>query len=146
MSLTISLLLPCPVCLDHLLGWIVRWEVSGHKSCFDRCHFQDLLKTVFSTVLSFPFSFVYMHYVSVQKVHPYSNIDTVTLLKKIPSYSDKSDFWRVDNLSISVHILSTCMLKLLSAYELLLPMYMNVLVYFTCLISKMKKTTVILNP
>ena len=62
----------------------------------------------------------------VSLVHPYVSTDTATAWKKFRFVSsDRSDFHKIDNLSIAVHAFVRCMLSSLSADEILLPSYVN---------------------
>ena len=79
-----------------------------------------------SILILFPTSFLFICTVRNHVVHPYSNMNTGTSLKKsCYTLSDKSDFHLIDNLSISVSTFIWHVLTLLSIDEMLLPRYAN---------------------
>ena len=96
------LLQQCAACLVRLI-WIVfmmggRWPYSW---CLVGCCHQDLFKIARSILVS---SFFSSRLVSVQVVHPYSSIDTITAWKRLRFIlSVRSDFHIIDSLSIAVH-------------------------------------------
>ena len=114
--LNLSLLLQSAMhILFILFKWFVWWEVSGHTSAFfvGYC-FQDLFKTACSILVWFPSSFFSMCFVSIHVVHPYSSMNTATTWKKYSFISlDRSDFYKIDYISIVVHAFTRGILALL---------------------------------
>ena len=105
-------------------------EMGGMRSCnfcfFWGGYFQDLFKTVRSTLVSILSSFFSIRFVIVHVVNPCSCIDSVTTLEKYHFIlSDISDFHMMDNLSIVVQAFTRRMLTLISEDEMLLPRYVN---------------------
>ena len=73
--------------LVHLI-WMVleiggRWQ---YNCCFVGCCFLDLFSTIHNILVQLPFSFSFIHFVSVHVVHPYSKIDTTAAWKKSHFY------------------------------------------------------------
>ena len=91
-------------CFTSCLPWM-DCEIGGkwpYICCSVRCCFQDFFKTAHSILVQFPTSFFSIHFISVQRVIPYSSSETATDWKKSHFIlSEKLDF---HNLSKSVHI------------------------------------------
>ena len=99
------LLQQCPACLVRLTGIVYvmggRWPYSW---CFVECCRQDLFNIDCNILAYLPSSFFSSRFVSVQVVHPYSSIDTTAASKKLRFILFvRSDFHRIDSLSIAVH-------------------------------------------
>ena len=119
-----------PICLVCLI-WMVlemrsRWPFN---CCFMGCCFRDLFNIAYSVLVQFPSSFLSISLVSVHVVHPYnpySKIDTTAAWKKLRFIlSDKSDFYKIDDLSIAVHASTRYIFMLFSVDETLLLRYVN---------------------
>ena len=99
------LLQQCLACLVRLT-WIVfvmggSWPYSW---CFVGCCRQDLFNIALNVLVQLPSSFFSSRFVSVQVVHPYSNINTTAAWKKLRFIlSVRLDFHMIDSLSIAVH-------------------------------------------
>ena len=84
-------------CLSSLNGFLENCRFVG-------CYFPDLFGIARTILVQLPSSFFSIRWVSVQVVHPYSNIDKTAALKKLRFIlSDRSDFHMTDSLSIAVH-------------------------------------------
>ena len=99
------LLQQCPVCLVRLTCIVFvtggKWPYSW---CLVGCCRQDLFNIARSILVLLPSSFFFSHLVSVQVVHPYSNIDTTAAWKKLRLILlVKSYFHMIESLSIAVH-------------------------------------------
>ena len=104
-------------------------EMGGkwpYNYCFVRCCLQNLLKTACRILVQYPLVFFFMRFVSVHMVLPYSSTDIATAWKKSRFIlSERSDFYMIDNLSITVHAFTRRMFISLSVDEILLPRYLN---------------------
>ena len=109
----------CLVCLTWMvLKMLSKWPYS---SCFVGCCFWDFFNTARNILAQFPSSFSSIHFVSVHVVYMYTCIDTTTAWKKF-RLSDRSDFHKIDSLSIVVYAFTKRILILLSVDETL---YLN---------------------
>ena len=109
-----------------LLGWFLRWGVSGRTTAiFESATSRICSKqhTVFMKIQSrcFPMCFV-----KIRVVQLCSNNDTATIWKKSRSIlSERLDFHMIDNLSIAINAFTMRILTSLSGDEILLPRCVN---------------------
>ena len=100
-----------------------EWPYSCY---FVGCCFLDLFSVAPSILVQFASSLLSIRLVSVHEVHPYSRIDTTATWKKFHFIlSDRSDFYRNDNLSIAAHTFASLILMLFSVDQTLLLRYLN---------------------
>ena len=118
---------PCfPSSVMHVrLAWIAfvigRWWL--YSWCLVGCCRQDLLNIARNILVLLPSSFFSSRFLSVQVVHPYSNIDTTAAWKTLCFIlSVGTDFHMTESLSIAVHAFVSHVSMSLSVDETLLPM------------------------
>ena len=98
---------------------------------FMGCCFQDISITSCNILLQLPSYLFSIHFVSIQAVHPYSNMYTIASRKKIRFIlSDRSDLQMTDNLSIAVYAFASRVLLSFSVDEMLLQKYVNLSISF----------------
>ena len=70
----------------RLIWMILEMKLGWPYSCFIGCRFQDLFLIAYSILVQLPSSFFSEHFVSVNVVYPYNNIDTIAPWKKLRLY------------------------------------------------------------
>ena len=119
-------------CLFRLI--CIIFEMSG-KWPYRRCFGGGVVssdKTARSNLVLFLSSFFSIHSVIVEELHSYKCTDTATAWKKFRfTLSVKSDFHKIDTLSIVFHALTRRTMTSLSVDRILMPGYINSSTNFT---------------
>ena len=112
-----------------------RWP---HTCYFVAWNFRDLFRNSHCNLVKYS-NFSFMRFFRVHVVHPYSRTDTDTTCKKsCIIWSERANFYMIDNLSIAVHPFPMRILTSLSIDEILLPRYVNWSTNIRCLALKVE--------
>ena len=121
------LLQQCPTRLVRLI--LIVFVMGGkwpYSCCFVGCCLQDLFNIARRILVKLPSSFFSIRSVSVNVVHPFSNIDTTTAWTKLRFLlSFRSDFHMTDIQSLAVHAFASRVLMSVSVDKTLLPKKVN---------------------
>ena len=127
MSTSSLLFQQSPAYLTHLILKVFEIGVRcPYSCCFVGSCLQDLFNTAHIILEKLSWNFLFVCFVNVHMVHPYSSTDSTAARKKLPFILfDRSDFHMTYSLSIAVQAFVSLMLMSFSVDETLIPRLVN---------------------